>query len=222
MPLARRLRPDPTEFPGAEQFVPPPAERDLPALRAAIGGCHGCPLYKEATQAVFGAGTPGAKVMIVGEVPGDMEDKAGAPFVGPAGRLLDDGLEAAGIPRGEAYVTNAVKHFKFTRRGKRRIHDKPTRYEIAACRPWLDAELDLVKPRILLLLGATAAQALLGSTFRVTQQRGVPLETPHARWTFATVHPSSVLRAPDPDAREAARAAFFADLKQVGDYVRKS
>ena len=220
MPLARRTRPDPAELPGAEPFLPPPAERQLPALRIAVAGCRGCPLYREATQAVFGEGEPGARVMIVGEVPGDAEDRAGAPFVGPAGRLLDEALAAAGIPRADAYVTNAVKHFKFTRRGKRRIHDKPTGYEIAACRPWLDAELALVRPRILLLLGATAGQALLGPRFRVTQSRGVALETPFARWTFATVHPSSVLRARDPDAREAARAAFLADLKVAGDYFR--
>jgi DNA polymerase len=222
MPIARRARPDPAELPGAERFLPPPGERELPALRAAVAGCRGCPLYRDATQAVFGAGEPGARLMIVGEVPGDAEDRAGAPFVGPAGRLLDEGLAQAGIPRADTYVTNAVKHFKFTVRGKRRIHDKPTRYEIAACRPWLDAELGLVQPKLLLLLGATAAQALLGPAFRVTQSRGVALETPHARWTFATVHPSSVLRAPDPEAREASRATFFADLKVVGDYYRTS
>ncbi|HWU90184.1 MAG TPA: UdgX family uracil-DNA binding protein [Kofleriaceae bacterium] len=221
MSLARRARPDPSEFPGAARFLPPPGERGLSSLRIAVAGCRGCPLYRDATQAVFGEGEPAARVMIVGEVPGDAEDRAGAPFVGPAGRLLDGGLAAAGIARGDTYVTNAVKHFKFTRRGKRRIHDKPTRYEIAACRPWLDEELALVRPRILLLLGATAAQALLGPRFRVTQSRGVAVETPFARWTFATVHPSSVLRAPDPDAREDARVAFFADLRLVGDYLGK-
>jgi len=214
-----------------------PPRRELPALREAAQTCHGCPLYREATQAVFGEGSPDARVMLVGEVPGDSEDLAGHPFVGPAGRLLDQGLEEAGITRRDVYVTNVVKHFKFTRRGKRRIHDKPDRYEITACRPWLDEELELVKPEILVLLGATAAQALLGSKFRVTQSRGKAMAReevaeliagartgdPHAavaRWTFATVHPSSVLRAPDADAREEARTAFFDDLRLVGDYVR--
>ena len=201
-------------------------------LREAVQTCRGCPLYREATQAVFGEGDASARVMIVGEVPGDFEDRAGAPFVGPAGRLLDDALAEAAIERRDVYVTNIVKHFKFTRRGKRRIHDKPDRYEIAACRPWLDEEMALVAPEILVLLGATAAQALLGPKFRVTQSRGRPmpaaeiapllrdLRAPAPRWTFATVHPSSVLRAPDPELREEARAAFFHDLRIVGDYVR--
>lgn len=230
MPVARARR-DPRDFPGAEHFLP--ADRDLPALRAAVQACHGCPLYREATQAVFGAGSPDARVMLIGEVPGDSEDLAGEPFVGPAGRLLDDALAEAGIERRDVYVTNVVKHFKFTRRGKRRIHDKPDRYEIVACRPWLDEELAVVRPEILVLLGATAAQALLGPKFRVTQARGKPMSgeevaglrtaaprTPIARWTFATVHPSSVLRAPDAEAREEARAAFLHDLRIVGDYVR--
>jgi DNA polymerase len=230
MPVARARR-DPRDFPGAEHFLP--ADRDLPALREAVQACHGCPLYREATQAVFGAGSAGARVMMIGEVPGDSEDLAGAPFVGPAGRLLDDALVEAGIERRDVYVTNVVKHFKFTRRGKRRIHDKPDRYEIVACRPWLDEELAAVRPEVLVLLGATAAQALLGPKFRVTQSRGRALSgeevaglrtaaprTPIARWTFATVHPSSVLHAPDAAAREEARAAFFHDLRIVGDYVR--
>ncbi len=211
-------------------FLPP--SHELPALREAVQACRGCPLYREATQAVFGQGDAAARVMFVGEVPGDQEDRAGAPFVGPAGRLLDDALAEAGIDRRDVYVTNVVKHFKFTRRGKRRIHDKPDRYEIVACRPWLDEELALVKPELLVLLGATAAQALLGSKFRVTQARGRPLSgeevaalargshAPIARWTFATVHPSSVLRAPDDELRDEARAAFFRDLRVIGDYVR--
>jgi uracil-DNA glycosylase len=235
MPVARAPRRDPREFPGAERFLP--ASHELPVLREAVQACHGCPLYRHATQAVFGEGEPDARVMLVGEVPGDREDLEGAPFVGPAGRLLDDALAEAGIERRDVYVTNVVKHFKFTRRGKRRIHDKPDRYEIVACKPWLEEELTLVKPEILVLLGATAAQALLGSRFRVTQARGraIPsdeaaslmaamrggLAVPPPRWTFATVHPSSVLRAPDPDMREEARAAFFDDLRQVGAYVRE-
>lgn len=216
-------------------------------LREAVQACHGCPLYRHATQAVFGEGDPTARVMLVGEVPGDREDLEGAPFVGPAGRLLDDALAEARIDRRDVYVTNVVKHFKFTRRGKRRIHDKPDRYEITACKPWLAEELAIVSPEILVLLGATAAQALLGARFRVTQERGRPIPSdeaaglmaanlpaaglaapaasgsravPPPRWTIATVHPSSVLRAPDPDMREEARAAFFADLRIVGDHVR--
>lgn len=220
MPVARtrRSRSSPDEIPGAAAFVP--ARHSLPALRAAVHTCRGCTLYKNATQAVFGEGLPGARVMLIGEQPGDSEDLAGKPFVGPAGRLLDDALEAAGIPRADAFVTNAVKHFKYTLRGKRRIHDKPTRHEIEACRPWLDAELEVVKPDIVVLLGATAAQGLLGAKFRVTQSRGVPLDTELARFTFATVHPASVLRAPDDELRREARAAFFADLSVVGDAYR--
>ncbi len=215
---ARRPRPPPEEIPGAEAFLP--VNHTLHALRAAAPSCHGCPLYKDATQVVFGEGKPSARVMLIGEQPGDSEDIAGKPFVGPAGRLLDEVLEAAGIPRDETYVTNAVKHFKFTRRGKRRIHDKPTRYEIEACRPWLGAELEVVQPDIVVLLGATAAQALLGSSFRVTKSRGQALETDLARHTFATVHPASVLRAPDEELRREARAALFADFAIIGDYYK--
>jgi DNA polymerase len=205
--------------PGAERFVP--EKHTLSVLRAAVDDCRGCPLYRHATQAVFGEGSARARVMLIGEVPGDSEDLAGKPFIGPAGKLLDEGLAAAGIPRAAAYVTNAVKHFKFTRRGKRRIHDKPTRYEIAACRPWLGAELDAVAPEIIVLLGATAAQALLGRAFRVTKSRGQELGTELATYTFATVHPASVLRAPSDEMRREARAAFLADLAVVGDYFRK-
>jgi DNA polymerase len=204
-------------MPGAEAFLP--AELTLSTMRAEIPACRGCPLYRDATQPVFGTGPASARVMLIGEQPGDSEDLAGQPFVGPAGRLLDDGLAAAGIPRDHAYVTNAVKHFKFTRRGKRRIHDKPTRYEVTACKPWLAGELQVVAPDIVVLLGATAAQALLGSTFRVTKMRGVDQHTQLAPHTFATVHPASVLRAPA-DAREQARAALFADLQIVGDCYR--
>lgn len=202
-------------MPGAQSFLP--AERSLLALRAAVVTCRGCPLYRHATQAVFGEGGPHARVMMIGEQPGDSEDLAGRPFVGPAGRVLDGALAAAGIPREDVYVTNVVKHFKFTRRGKRRIHDKPTQYEVAACRPWLDSELELVAPDIVVVLGATAAQSLLGRAFRVTKERGVERVTPLAPHTFATVHPASVLRAPDEAQREEARMAFFADMRVVGE-----
>lgn len=158
--------------------------------------------------------------MFIGEQPGDSEDLAGRPFVGPAGRLLDDALAAAGVPRDAAYVTNVVKHFKFTRRGKKRIHDKPNRHEREACRPWLDAELEAIAPEIVVLLGATAAQALMGSRFKVTEMRGRVLTAPWARQVIATVHPSSVLRAPDDEKRRAARLAFFADVAVVGACYR--
>lgn len=221
MPVARArtTKPSPDEVPGAEGFLP--ARRTLPALREAIHACRGCTLYRDATQAVFGEGSAASRVVLIGEVPGDREDLAGKPFVGPSGRLLDDALALGGIPRDEVYVTNAVKHFKFTRRGKRRLHDKPTRYEIEACKPWLGAELEAIDPDIVVVLGATAAQSLLGPSFRVTQARGQVLDTPFARWTFATVHPSSVLRAPDDEVRRLAREAFFHDFELIGDYFRK-
>lgn len=200
-----------TPQPTAEPYVP--ATRSLSVLRDAVQECHGCDLYKHATQAVFGEGPRTAKLMMVGEVPGDREDKLGHVFVGPAGHLLDEALAAAKLSRANIYMTNVVKHFKYTQRGKRRIHDKPSRYEVKACRPWLDRELALVKPDVLMLLGAFAAQALLGNQFRVTQSRGVPLEqVTIARVTIATVHPASVLRAPDPESRRAAREQFFADI----------
>lgn len=220
MPVRARLpRPRPDEVPGAESFLP--VAHTLPALRAAIPSCHGCTLYKNATQAVFGEGLASAKVMLIGEVPGDYEDLAGKPFVGPSGRLLDEALALAKIPRAEVYVTNAVKHFKFTRRGKRRLHDKPNRYEIEACKPWLESELEAIEPEIVVLLGATAAQALLGSAFRVTKSRGQALETDLATWTFATVHPASVLRAPDEEMRRIAKEEFIADFEVVGEYFKK-
>jgi uracil-DNA glycosylase family protein len=206
-------------YPGAEAWVPERAS--LPQLRAAVASCQGCPLYRYATQAVFGEGPARARVVMIGEVPGDQEDKAGHVFVGPAGRLLDDVLAAAGIARDEVYLTNAVKHFKFTRRGKRRIHDKPTRYEQRACKPWLDAELARIHPEVVVAMGAVAAQALFGSHFKVTEQRGVPFETEYAAYTFATVHPSSVLRAPDAEARAAARRALIADLERVAAHLRR-
>jgi DNA polymerase len=184
-------------YPTAAAFLPDTLS--ITALRAAVQRCRGCPLYANATQAVFGEGTLKAEVMLVGEQPGDQEDVAGAPFVGPAGKLLDRALEAAGIDRGTTYVTNAVKHFKWKARGTRRIHDKPSWTETMACRPWLDAELALVKPRALVLMGATAAQALLGKSFKVTQERGKPLDSELADLVVATIHPSAVLRAENRD-----------------------
>jgi uracil-DNA glycosylase len=188
---------------------------DLDELRREAANCRACDLWKNATQTVFGEGPADTEVMMVGEVPGDREDIEGHPFVGPAGRLLDVSLERAGIPRDDVYMTNVVKHFKWRPRGKRRIHQKPNAAEIAACRPWLDAELAAVRPRVLVCLGATAAQALLGRSFRVTRQRGEFVESPLAPFVTATVHPSSILRAEDEEAREAAQDAFVADLEKV-------
>jgi uracil-DNA glycosylase len=198
---------------GAVSLVP---ERPtLESLRQAAAGCTACDLHKLGTQTVFGEGAKAAEVMFVGEQPGDQEDLAGKPFVGPAGRVLDEGMIEAGIDRGKAYVTNAVKHFKWQARGKRRIHQKPNAMEMAACRPWLEAELAVVKPRVLVLLGSTAAQSLLGSSFRVTKMRGVPVDSDLAPNVIATVHPSSILRAPDEEARGQAMQDFVADLKVV-------
>ncbi len=187
----------------------------LKALREQAACCTRCDLYKRGTQTVFGDGSSRARVMFVGEQPGDQEDRQGRPFVGPAGRLLDQALAAAGIDRDDVYVTNVVKHFKWEPRGKRRIHQKPNAREIAACRPWLDAEVAAVKPDIVVCLGATAAQALLGRTFRVTKMRGQPVPTPLARWAVATVHPSSVLRAPDDETRQLELRGFFRDVARV-------
>jgi DNA polymerase len=189
-----------------------PERPSLRKLREAAAGCRACPLWKTGTQTVFGEGSPKAEVMFVGEQPGDQEDKVGQPFVGPAGKLFDKALQEAGIDRSLAYVTNVVKHFKWQARGKRRIHQKPAWSEIAACRPWLDAELAVVKPRVLVCLGATAAQALLGRQFRVTRQRGQPIESDLAPIVLATVHPSAILRADD---RDAELEAFVRDLKKV-------
>ncbi len=198
-----------------------PARLSLPQLREASKGCHGCPLYCNATQTVFGEGPSRAPLMLVGEQPGDQEDKAGHPFVGPSGQVLNDALEQAGIPRDEVYVTNAVKHFKFEPRGKRRIHSKPNAREIRACRPWLEAEIKVVKPHIIVALGATAAQALMGSKFRLTQHRGEFIE--NAEWSnvlLATMHPSALLRIPDETLRRQARADFAADFKLVARRLR--
>jgi uracil-DNA glycosylase family protein len=187
----------------------------LKSVRASARDCQRCDLYKRATQTVFGEGPAKAGVMMIGEQPGDSEDLAGHPFVGPAGKLLDRALDEAGIDRAQVYVTNVVKHFKWEPRGKRRIHAKPNSAEIAACRPWLETEIALVKPRVLVCLGATAAQALLGRTFRVTQHRGRFVPSPLAPRVTATVHPSSILRAPDEEARHTEMRRFVQDLKRV-------
>jgi uracil-DNA glycosylase family protein len=201
----------------AEPLVP---ERpSLSGLREAAAGCRACPLWKTGTQTVFGEGLKKAEIVFVGEQPGDREDREGRPFVGPAGRVLDDALAEVGIDRRLAYVTNAVKHFKWEGRGKRRIHQKPNAEELAACRPWLDAELSVLDPQVLVALGATAAQSLLGRSFRVTKQRGVPVESDLAPNVLATVHPSSILRAPDEAARREAYAAFVADLQVVRELL---
>jgi uracil-DNA glycosylase len=196
----------------AAEFLP--GELSLPALREAAAGCKGCHLWQLGTQTVFGEGSESASVMLVGEQPGDQEDKAGKPFVGPAGRLLDKALEEAQIDRSATYLTNAVKHFKWQARGKRRIHQKPTWAEITACRPWLEAELAVVQPRVLVLLGATAAQSLLGRQFRVTQNRRQVIESDLAAAVTATIHPSAILRG-DPERRKAEFAAFVDDLRFV-------
>jgi uracil-DNA glycosylase family protein len=206
-------------FDTAEPLVP--EAPSLPNLREAAAGCQACDLWKTGTQTVFGEGTRNAEIVFVGEQPGDKEDLAGRPFVGPAGRVLDEGLDAAGIDRKLAYVTNAVKHFKWTARGKRRIHAKPNWAELAACRPWLDAELAVVKPKVVVALGATAAQSLLGRQFRVTKQRGEPVESDLAPYVVATVHPSSILRQETDEDRQAAMAEFVADLKVVAKLLAR-
>ena len=189
-----------------------PERVTLESLREAAKVCHGCDLWRNATQTVFGEGPANAELMFVGEQPGDQEDKLGQPFVGPAGRIFDQALEEVGIDRSRVFVTNAVKHFKWQPRGKRRIHQKPNAAELAACRPWLDAELAVVRPRVLVCLGATAAQALLGRAFRVTKQRGTPVDSPLAELVLATIHPSAILRAED---RDAEYAGLVADLQRV-------
>jgi DNA polymerase len=194
-----------------------PTDRSLESLREAAADCRGCDLYENATQTVFGEGTPRANVLFVGEQPGDREDVEGRPFVGPAGKLLDRALDDAGIDRTKVYVTNAVKHFKWTPapRGKRRIHKKPGAEEIRACRPWLDAEIDQVRPKVIVALGATAAQALMGPKFRLSQHRGELLDSDIGHLVSATVHPSSILRAPDDRSRQEAMESFVRDLASV-------
>jgi DNA polymerase len=188
-----------------------PKRRSLAALRRAGAGCRGCDLWQPATQTVFGEGSDDASVMLVGETPGDREDLAGRPFVGPAGRELDKALDAVGLDRGSIYVTNAVKHFKFRARGKRRIHQRPNVAEITACRPWLEAELEVIRPDALIVLGAVAARALLGTKFRLLEQRGRLIESELAPVVLATIHPAAILRAGD--ARQAEREAFTEDLR---------
>ena len=207
-----------SETGSAADFLPP--RITLPALRRASKGCRGCHLWRVGTQTVFGQGARSATIMFVGEQPGDQEDLAGLPFVGPSGRLLDSAMERAGLDRGEAYVTNAVKHFKWVPdpRGKRRIHKTPNAGEIRACNPWLVAELAVVKPRVIVALGATAAKALFGKAFRVTAQRGRPVKTELATMGFATVHPSAVLRAPA-DLRAEAERQFVDDLKKIARWM---
>ncbi|HVL63963.1 MAG TPA: UdgX family uracil-DNA binding protein [Actinomycetota bacterium] len=196
-----------------------PDRLSLASLRSAASVCRGCHLYRDATQTVFGDGKRGARLILVGEQPGDKEDLAGEPFVGPAGRILDEALTAAGIERDEAYVTNVVKHFKFEQRGKRRIHKKPNAAEVRACRPWLEAEIEVVRPEALVALGATAAGALFGASVKVSQQRGQPIESALAPFATATVHPSSILRSRDRASREAAMQAFTDDLRSVARHL---
>jgi DNA polymerase len=208
------------EFESAAPFIPP--RPTLPKLQAAAAHCMGCDLYRRATQTVFGEGPPSASVMLVGEQPGDVEDRVGRPFVGPAGRILDRALEDAGIDRDKVFVTNAVKHFKWEERGKRRLHSKPSARQVQACRPWLEAEIKVVQPHIIVAMGATASYALLGPAFRLTQHRGELNHVP--AWpvpVIATVHPSSILRAPDERARRANYALFVTDMKQIKRALEK-
>jgi DNA polymerase len=201
----------------AEEYIP--KNPTLAKLKEAAQHCRACPLYENATQAVMGEGPRGAKLFFIGEQPGDVEDKQGRPFVGPAGRLLDTAFADAGIDRSSVYLTNAVKHFKFEERGKRRIHKKPNASEVEACRPWLMAELSLVKPKLIVCLGATAAQAMLGKAFRVTQSRGVVLPQESGISVLATVHPSALLRVTDSQDRAEQYGRFVEDLRRAREYV---
>ncbi len=204
----------------AATLVPP--HPTLDKLRAAAAGCRACDLWERGTQTVFGEGFSPADVMFVGEQPGDREDLAGRPFVGPAGGILNKALEEAGIDREQVYVTNAVKHFKWEPRGKRRIHKKPNAIEITACRPWLEAEIEAVRPQVIVCLGATAAQALLGKSFKVTQHRGEMIASKLTPYITATVHPSSILRAPDDASRHAEYARFAEDMKKIAAVLRRT
>jgi uracil-DNA glycosylase len=205
--------------PPAEQLVPP--DPTLPSLRAAAAGCRACELWRLGTRTVFGEGPAPAPLMLVGEQPGDREDVEGLPFVGPAGAVLDRALADAGLPRPEVYLTNAVKHFRWERRGKRRLHQKPGPEHVAACRPWLEAEVTVVRPRLMVCLGATAAQAVLGPSFRVLRDRARFFPSPFAVTVMATVHPSSILRAPDPEARDRAYADFATDLRTAATWLHE-
>jgi uracil-DNA glycosylase family protein len=220
--LRKRMSSDSVSSGTAANLIP--ANATLTNLRRAASGCKAWDLWKTATQTVFGEGVARAAIMLVGEQPGDQEDRMGRPFVGPAGRLLEQALSEAGIDRSQVYVTNVVKHFKWSRaeRGKRRIHKKPRDSEIHACRPWLDAELAAVKPRVLVCLGATAAQAVLGKDFRVSRQRGRPIASSVASHVIATVHPSSILRALDDESRHSQLTAFIADLKQAARMITET
>lgn len=202
----------------AEPFLP--ASHSLSALREASKTCRGCDLFERGTQTVFGEGARESELMMVGEQPGDYEDRQGRPFVGPAGQLLDRALDAAGIDRETVYVTNAVKHFKWEPRGKRRIHQKPNAREVSACKPWLTSEIAAVRPKVIVCLGATAAQSLLGPRFRVSKQRGQLVDSPLAPHVLATVHPSSILRAPDDQAREVEMELFIRDLRAVAPLLQ--
>ena len=199
-----------------------PAEKTLPLLREAVQDCRGCDLYGPATQAVFGEGPRSSSVVLIGEQPGDEEDRMGHPFVGPSGRLLDRALEDAGIDRSAVYVTNAVKHFNFEERGKRRIHKKPSAAETAACRPWLEAEMALIRPKIIVCMGATAAQSVFGRDYRLTKERGQFVEHAWAPHATSTVHPSAILRAPDEEQRHLEYQKFIADLKKVQALMKRS
>ena len=205
----------------AADFLPPDERPGIAALATAAATCQGCVLHQDATQTVFGVGNPAAALMLIGEQPGDQEDRRGEPFIGPAGALLSEIMAEVGLTREEIYLTNAVKHFKFKRAGNRRIHAKPGAREIRACRPWLQAEVDAVSPRRILCLGATAAGAVIGKDFRITQQRGEVIATPFCDWTMATYHPSALLRVPDPEARESMRTALTGDLRAAVESLRK-
>ena len=218
--MAKRVAGEPRPGEPVPELIPP--RPSLPSVRQVASGCKACDLYKRGTQTVFGEGPRRAEIMMVGEQPGDAEDIAGHPFVGPAGKLLDRALAEAGIDRSLVYLTNVVKHFKWEPRGKRRIHAKPNAAEIGACRPWLDTEIMLVRPRVLVCLGATAAQALLGRAFRVSQQRGAFVESSLAPLVMATVHPSSILRAGDDESRRDQMAQFVGDLQTIRRALAKA
>ena len=203
----------------AADYLPAESDRSIERLDQAAASCHGCALHEEATQTVFGVGNPSARLMLVGEQPGDQEDRRGEPFIGPAGELLSEIMAEVGLDRSEIYLTNTVKHFKFKRSGSRRIHAKPGAREIRACRPWLEAEVAAVQPERILCLGATAAGAVIGKDFKITKQRGEVIQTSFCDWTMATYHPSALLRVPDAKAREAMREAFTTDLRAAVDGV---